>query len=136
MDSKNSRAAKQTVNQNPCFVVSDGLPAYIEAFKKEFYSRYKKDRVEHIRKPRFIDQTNNNIVERLNGTVMEREKVMKSMKGDDTAEELMNGFRAYYNFIRPHKGLEGKTPAEASGLDLDLEENKWLTLIQRASTIQ
>ena len=57
---------------------------------------------------------------------------MRGMKGDDTAEELMNGFRAYYNFIRPHMSLDGKTPAEASGIDLKLGENKWLSLIKRS----
>ena len=55
------------------------------------------------------------------------------MKGDDTVEELLNGFRTYYNFIRPHMSLDGQTPAEASGINLKLEENKWLDLIRRAS---
>jgi len=45
---------------------------------------------------------------------------MGGMKGDETAEDLMNWFRAYYNFIRPHMSLDGKTPAEASGIDLNL----------------
>jgi len=124
--------AKETAKQDPEFIVSDGLPADIKVFKKEFYT-LKKPRVQHIRKPRFTDHTNNNIVERLNGTIREREKVMRSMKSDDTADELMEGFRTYYNFIRPHQSLEGKTPAEVSGLDLDLGENKWLSLIKRAS---
>jgi len=43
-----------------------------------------------------------------------------------------NGYRIYYNFIRPHMSLNGKTPAEASGLDLELGENKWKLLIQKA----
>lgn len=77
--------AKQTAQSDPKFVVSDGLPAYTKAFKKEFYT-LRKPRVQHIRKPRFTDPTNNNIVERLNGTVKEREKVMRGMKGDETAE--------------------------------------------------
>jgi len=93
--------------------------ADIEALAIRYFSE-DRDRVEHIRKPRFIDPTNNKIVERLNGTIREREKVMRGMKNDDTAEELMNGFRAYYNFIRPHMGLNGKTPAEESGLNLGL----------------
>ena len=59
--------------------------------------------------------------------------VMRSMKSDDTTEELMEWFRTYYNFIRPHQSLEGKTPAEVSGLYPDLGENKWLSLIKRAS---
>lgn len=40
----------------------------------------RKPRTEHIQKPRFVDPTNNNIVERLNGTVREREKVMRGTK--------------------------------------------------------
>ncbi len=124
--------AKETAKSKPEYVVSDGLPAYIKAFKKEFFT-LKNPRVQHIRKPRFTDPTNNNIVERLNGTVREREKVMRGMKSDPTAEEIVNGFKTYYNFIRPHQSLNGKTPAEASGIDLNLEKNKWLSLIRNAS---
>jgi transposase InsO family protein len=43
---------------------------------------------------------------------------MRGLKGDMTAEEIMNGFRTYYNFVRPYQSLNGKTPAEASGLNL------------------
>ncbi|MCW4002077.1 MAG: transposase, partial [Candidatus Bathyarchaeota archaeon] len=101
-------------------------------FKKEFFT-LKKPRVEHIRKPRFTDHANNNIVERLNGTVRDREKVMRGMKSDMTAEELMNNLKTYYNFVRLHQSLDGKTPAEASGLNLELGKNKWLGLIKRAT---
>jgi len=31
----------------------------------------------------------------------------------------------YYNFIRPHMALNGKTPAEKSGVT-KLQQNKWL----------
>ena len=44
----------------------------------------------------------------------------------------MKGFRTYYNFIRPYMSLNGKTPAEASGIDLELGKNKWLSLIKQA----
>ena len=124
--------AKETAKSKPEYIVSDGLPAYIKAFKKEFFT-LKNPRTKHIRKPRFIDHANNNIVERLNGTVREREKVMRGMKNDITAEELVNGFRTYYNFVRPHQSLDGKTPAEASGLNLKLGQNKWISLIKKAS---
>lgn len=46
---------------------------------------------------------------------------------------LIEGFKNYYNFVRPHQGLNGKTPAEMAGLDLGLGENKWLGLIEKAS---
>jgi hypothetical protein len=40
-------------------------------------------------------------------------------------------FRVFHNFIRPHMGLEGKTPAEAAGIKVE-GDNKWLTLMQNA----
>jgi len=46
----------------------------------------------------------------------------------------MEGFRAYYNFIRPHQALNGKTPAEEAGIDLNLKENKWFSLIRKANS--
>jgi len=29
------------------------------------------------------------------------------------------------SYLRPHMGLEGRTPAEAAGIDLKLEGNRW-----------
>lgn len=29
----------------------------------------------------------------------------------------MDGFRDHSNFLRPHIGIEGRTPAEAAGID-------------------
>ncbi len=122
--------AKNIANGKPQTVVSDGLHAYTRAFKKEFYTM-KKPRTQHIQKPRFIDPTNNNIVERLNGTVREREKVMRSTK--EEIQTIADGIRNYYNFIRPHQSLDGKTPAEMANINLNLGKNKWLSLIKQAS---
>ncbi len=36
-----------------------------------------------------------------------------------------------YNYVRPHMGLNGKTPAEACGIDVK-GINKWITLIQNS----
>jgi hypothetical protein len=46
---------------------------------------------------------------------------------------IAEGQRIHYNFVKPHMALEGKTPAEASGIKLEEMKNKWLTLIQNAS---
>ena len=76
--------------------------------------------------------TNNNIIERLHGTIKERTKVMRGMDTDESAKLLLEGQRLHYNYLRPHMGLKGKTPAEAAGIDLKLEGNKWEQLIKRA----
>lgn len=36
------------------------------------------------------------------------------------------------NYLRPHMGLNGMTPAEKCGIDIQ-GDNKWITLIQNAS---
>ena len=40
----------------------------------------------------------------------------------------------YYNFVRPHQGLNGKTPAEMAGVGIE-GENKWLGLIIKANRV-
>ena len=39
--------------------------------------------------------------------------------------------RIHYNFVKPHMVLDGKTPAEASGIRIE-SENKWLALIRKS----
>ena len=124
--------AKTIGKSKPMTVVTDGLQAYHRAFNKEFFT-LKNPRTKHVSMPRFIDRVNNNLVERLNGTVRERDKVMRGFKTEPSAQQILEGFRAYYNFIRKHQSLNGKTPAEMANIDLNLEGNKWLSLIKKAS---
>ena len=73
---------------------------------------------------------NNNTMERSNGEVRDREKVMRGLKKDDTP--ILPGYQIFHNFMRPHQSLKGKTPSEACGITIE-GDNKWITLIQNAS---
>ena len=73
---------------------------------------------------------NNNKMERLNGEFRDREKVMRGIKKEDTS--VIDGYQIYHNYVRPHMGLDGKTPADVCGINIQ-GENKWKTLIQNAS---
>lgn len=68
-------------------------------------------------------------MERMNGEVRDREKVMRGLKRIDTP--ILKGMQIYHNFIRPHEGLNGATPADRAGIIVE-GDDKWLTLIQNA----
>lgn len=55
---------------------------------------------------------------------------MRGFKGQE--QIFSDGFRTYYNFIRTHQTL-GKTPSEEAGIKLQLDRNKWLSLIKKSS---
>jgi transposase-like protein len=121
------QAAKLAAKGKPKYVVADGLGIYRKAFNKEFYDVHRS--VKHISNVRLRGEINNNLIERLHGTVREREKVMRALKKEETP--IVDGYKLYYNFIRPHQSLGGNTPAEIA-MGLDLGQNKWRELLKQA----
>jgi transposase-like protein len=119
----------KVTGKKPQTLITDGLPAYNEAYKKEFWT-LKNPRTEHVRHITIRGDRNNNKMERFNGEVRDREKTMRGLKKTDTP--ILAGYQIFHNYIREHEGLDGKTPAEACGIKVE-GENKWKTLIQNAS---
>jgi putative transposase len=72
-------------------------------------------------------------MERMNGEVRDREKVMRGIKTTDTP--VLAGYQIYHNYFRPHEALKGKTPAEVCGIEIQ-GANKWKTVIENASRRQ
>ena len=105
--------------------------SYQDAYMKEFWTM-KKPRTEYIRLAKFEEKVNQNLIERFHGTTRERNKVMRALDTEESTPTFVNGFQIYYNFIRPHMGLDNKTPAEVAGLDLGLGRNRWLSLIKQS----
>jgi putative transposase len=89
----------------------------------------KNPRSKHIQHIRFQGDNHNNKMERMNGEVRDREKVMRGLKKVDTP--ILMGYQIFHNYFRKHEGLKGLTPAEASGIAIE-GENKWITVIQNA----
>jgi len=52
---------------------------------------------------------------------------MRGLKTDETP--IIEGHRLFYNFIKPHEGLNGLTPSEEAGITIE-GDNKWLTLME------
>ena len=124
--------AKERAGKRPDAIVTDGLQAYRTAIPNEFYDKTAPIQNPHVRLYNFETKPNNNIVERLNGTFRERSKVQRGLYSDETAEEFMDASRVYYNFLRPHMALHGKTPAQAAGIELNLGTNRWMSMIEQS----
>jgi transposase-like protein len=122
--------AKAVAGKTPKTLVSDGAANFHEAYNKEFRMMKLETRTEHIRHIRLAGDYNNNKMERMNGEIRDREKVMRGLERKDSP--ILTGYQLFHNYIRPHKALDYKTPAEAAGIQVK-GKDKWLTLIQNAS---
>lgn len=121
--------AKVLAGKRPGAIITDGLGSYKEAYSNEFYT-VKMPRTKHIHTIKLSGDMNNNKMERINGEIRDREKVMRGLKKDDTP--ILSGYQIFHNYMRPHEALNGKTPADACGIEI-IGDNKWLTVIQNAS---
>jgi putative transposase len=119
---------KHIAGKQPKTLITDGAPNFHEAYKKEFWTNT--GTTEHIREIHIDGQVHNNKMERFNGQLRDRERVMRTLEKPDTP--ILDGMQIYHNFIQPHKGLKYRTPAEAAGIAVE-GKDKWLTLIQNAS---
>jgi len=117
--------------RKPTAIYVDGLPAYLDAYNKVFRTLRKDTRPELIRKVGIRAVNSNNSVERLHGTLKNRTKVARGLKDEETVRTLLTeGWFVHYNFVRAHQTLHGKTPAQASGIDI---KNDWYVLIKEAT---
>jgi len=48
---------------------------------------------------------------------------------------ISDGNRLFYNFIKPHEALDGRTPSEEAGIAIE-GKDKWLTLMHKAVQYQ
>ncbi len=118
------KAIEYSGKKSDC-VVSDGLKSYPKATKQLQIRR-------HISSPKFTDPSNNNVVERLHGTLRPRYDLTKGLESLDTGNTFAQGSMIYYNFVRPHAHLGGASPSERAGLTLKMR-NKWLELTRNAT---
>jgi hypothetical protein len=122
------QAAKEIAGKKPTVLISDGAWNFHQAYQKEFRTLGRETK--HIRHIHIEGDHNNNKMERLNGEIRDREKVMRGVKRMDSV--ALKGYQMYHNYFREHEGLVGKTPAEVAGIKIE-GQNKWMTVIQNAA---
>lgn len=127
-------AKQRNHGKRPRRIITDGLQSYHKAINKEFHTN-KKETVHFgnvgIKGKQFkYMKFDNNLIERLHGTVRDRNKTQRGLEKEDSM--FIKGHQLYYNFIRPHDALDGNTPAQSANIDLKLGDNRWQTLMQKA----
>ena len=116
---------KRNTKQIPETICTDGWRSYPQVIRNEF------NVVEHKKNISLKDGGNNRI-ERYHGSWKERNKIMRGLENTETTAEMLQNYRTYYNFIRPHQALNGLTPAEKAGFDFCLEHKKFETLLVKS----
>lgn len=117
-------------------VTTDSLPAYANVLKNVYgYTNLKKGLIVHNKSNSSKGDGFNIMIERLNNSIRARTKTMRGFHGSiESANALMKGFEIYYNFIRKHQSLKGKTPSEMAIPSLEFKTpNRWLELINMAT---
>jgi len=122
------RRAMSIAKVRPRTIITDGLHAYEDAVRKVFWT-LKRPRTVHERVVKWCGGASlyTNLIERLQGTIRERLKVLRGLKKENSP--IINGYRIYYNFIRPHESLDGRTPSQMAELDFGHGEEAWMKLI-------
>ncbi len=113
--------------ERPKVLFTDGSYSYDEAFRKVYFTRYKENRVQWVRRVGIRARQTNNIIERAHSTLKTRGRVFRGLKNDESSRELLDGYVINYNFCRKHSSIK-TTPARKAGLEIE----GWNELIQQS----
>ena len=131
------RVTKEHTGKAPSVFITDKLHAYQKASRKIFGKKTYHKADAGIRSKRTGPNggtganfhPSNNKMERLNGTIRDREKTFRGLRTMKTA--VFKGMKVHYSHVRKHDAIRN-TPAEAAGISTE-GRNKWKTLIQTSS---
>ncbi|MGB9959865.1 MAG: IS6 family transposase [Candidatus Bathyarchaeales archaeon] len=112
------KEAIKSAGKIPRTLITDGLQSYKKALELLGLQ------IEHIGNAGLAKTANNNIVERLQGTI--KEWVKEKRGAGEKFEEIINGYRVYYNYLRPNMALNEESPAKS--------EEKWISVMLSSTT--
>lgn len=121
-------SGKNRITENPNYIITDSLASYGEAIREEF-----KNRTAHIKTQSIREGFVNRPIERYHNSIRENLKARRGLGNKKSAQTFSELLKINHNYVRPHMGLKGKTPAEIAGIDLHLGDDKYLDLIKLAT---
>ena len=110
--------ARERSAVHPEEIKTDGLASYRRALPRAFPTRV----VKHTVSQGIRAEINNNLSERLQGTIRDRDKTLRGLKGRATGQAYVDGLVLHYNYFRPHEALDDKRPAEAAGAEIPFQD--------------
>jgi len=122
--------ALRKAGKEPRMLITDGLGSYCSAIDEKRQQGLMKS-TNHL-SGRSLRDASNNRIERMHGTLKERTKTLRGLNNIRSGRVFTDGLTTYYNYVRPHTALNGKTPAESAGLGVT-GSNRWRFLIEAAS---
>jgi transposase-like protein len=120
--------AKRRAGKSPRTILTDKLAAYLDGIELVFGADTK-----HIQSKPFAVENSTNYIERFHGTLKDRTKVMRGLKGIKSARLITAGWLLHYNYLRPHESLKGKTPAEVAGVKYPYRD--WQEVVAKREVI-
>ena len=102
--------ARRKAGKSPKRIITDRLAAYIDGIELVFGGSAK-----HIQSKPFTDVNSTNIIERFQGTLKDRTKIIRGFKNMTTAELLTDAWLVHYNFFKEHETLGNVPPAVRMG---------------------
>ncbi len=133
------KEAKKKTEQQISIVTSDGLTSYPLAIHRSFVLKKKSNTgkfgVIHNRVNASRGEGFNIAIERFHNSLRHRTKTFRGFHGSvESAKTILQGYVIFYNFIRKHQSLKGRTPSElATNIKLE-NPNRWLDLINLSSS--
>jgi len=120
------RKAMAAADTPPKSITTDKLGSYVPAIKQVFPD------AEHIQSEGLKARVNNNLSERLQGTIRDREKTLRGLEGLESGQAYFDGWALNYNLFREHESLDGRTPAAMAGVNPPFKE--WADVVRVAAT--
>jgi hypothetical protein len=131
LETFNQEKHKKVEDRKLITFVCDKFANYKSAFSRNFYRIANLSFGVPIACKKYGLKHNNNPVERYNGKLDDRLKIIRGGFGSfEGAKSFMDLQRVLHNFVNPHQELKEKTPAEMAGIIIPLGRNKLLNLIR------
>ena len=116
------RKAALVANKPPKTIMTDKLKSYMSAVKDVL------PETRHMQSEGLRADINNNLSERLQGTLRDRIKMLRGLDSRTTGQRYLDGWVLTYNQFRGHESLRDQTPGERAKVNPPFRE--WADVVK------